>query len=87
MYLLVDIERIVVSQVLQHHAGDIFLKAVAPLYEKRVALKTCGAGGVSIAGKRKLVSITAEPGVGDFSRTLVGRLCGEGEAKKQNAEE
>ena len=84
MDLLVDIKGVVIAQVLQHHTRDVFLGAIAPLHEERVTLKASRTGCISIASQRKLVCIAAEPSVGDFGRTLVGRLCGKGEAKKES---
>ena len=87
MDLLVDIQCIIFAQVLQHHAGNVFLHAVAPLHEQGIALQASGTGRVSIASERKLVCIAAEPSVGDFGGTLVGRLGGEGKAKEKTYDE
>ena len=84
MDLFVDIERIIFAQVLQHHTGNKFLGAVAPLNEQGISLKTSRARSISVAGQRKLIGIAAEPGIGDFGRTLVGRLRGEGETKEKS---
>lgn len=79
---LVGIHHAVVAEVLPLDARDVFGRAVAPIDEERVALFPSRIGHV-VGGQRKLVGVAAEPGVGDFGGTLVGRLGGEGEAEEE----
>ena len=75
MDLLVDVQRVVFAKVLQHHTGDVFLKAISPLHKQGISLQTSGAGRVGVTSQRKLVGIAAQPCIGDFSRALVRRPC------------
>ena len=87
MDLFVDVQCIVFAQVLQHHAGDVFLQAVAPLHQQGVTLQASRAGRVGVARQRKLVGIAAEPGISDLGRALVRRLRGEDEAEEESYDE
>ena len=87
MDLYVNIQRVVVAKVLQHHTWHITFRAVASLHQKGIALQARQTGRVGVASKRKLVCVAAEPSVGNLSRTLMRRPRGKGETEQQSENE